>query len=130
MKEQGAGLPPGKVRGAAHDPFASEEPMDFRVLAVDDEADFIETLVKRFTFRKIPVTAARNGPEALAALEKAPYDVVILDMIGLVDGRVPKGDDGVALILVHRAAFLQDDVGHESKLQRNRKRQKSISRSH
>jgi CheY-like chemotaxis protein len=55
--------------------------MDFRVLAVDDEADFIETLVKRFTYRKIPVTAAGSGPEALALLERDPaYDVVILDM--------------------------------------------------
>lgn len=65
--------------------------MDFRVLAVDDEADFIETLVKRFTFRKIPVTAAASGPEALAVLEQAPFDVVILDM------RMP-GMDGIAVL--------------------------------
>lgn len=72
-------------------PAAHEGPMDFRVLAVDDEADFIETLVKRFTFRKIPVTAAANGPEALARLDEAPYDVVILDM------RMP-GMDGIAVL--------------------------------
>jgi DNA-binding NtrC family response regulator len=66
--------------------------MDFRVLAVDDEADFIETLVKRFTYRKIPVTAAGSGPEALALLERDPaYDVVILDM------RMP-GMDGITVL--------------------------------
>ena len=65
--------------------------MGLRVLAVDDEADFIETLVKRFTFRKIPVTAAANGPEALARLDREDFDVVILDM------RMP-GMDGLAVL--------------------------------
>jgi two-component system, OmpR family, response regulator len=76
---------------ATRDPSANEEPMDFRVLAVDDEADFIETLVKRFTYRGIPVAAAASGPEALAALAAGPYDVVILDM------RMP-GMDGIAVL--------------------------------
>ena len=65
--------------------------MGLRVLAVDDEADFLETLVKRFTYRQIPVTAAGNGPDALALLEREPFDVVILDM------RMP-GMDGLAVL--------------------------------
>ena len=65
--------------------------MGLRVLAVDDEADFLETLVKRFTFRQIPVTPASSGPEALALLDAAPFDVVILDM------RMP-GMDGMAVL--------------------------------
>lgn len=67
------------------------ERMGLRVLAVDDEADFIETLVKRFTYRQIPVTPAASGPEALALLEGADYDVVILDM------RMP-GMDGLTVL--------------------------------
>ena len=65
--------------------------MGLRVLAVDDEADFIETLVKRFTYRQIPVTAAGSGPEALELLEKQDFDVVILDM------RMP-GMDGLTVL--------------------------------
>lgn len=65
--------------------------MGLRVLAVDDETDFIETLVKRFTYRQIPVTAASNGPDALSLLDREPFDVVILDM------RMP-GMDGLAVL--------------------------------
>lgn len=65
--------------------------MGLRVLAVDDEADFIETLVKRFTYRQIPVTAAGSGPEALAKLDEQEFDVVILDM------RMP-GMDGLTVL--------------------------------
>ncbi|OLN27557.1 response regulator receiver protein [Desulfovibrio sp. DV] len=65
--------------------------MGLRVLAVDDETDFIETLVKRFTYRQIPVTAASNGPDALALLDREPFDVVILDM------RMP-GMDGLTVL--------------------------------
>ncbi|MHC1788077.1 response regulator [Solidesulfovibrio sp.] len=65
--------------------------MGLRVLAVDDEADFIETLVKRFTYRQISVTAASNGPEALALLDREAFDVVILDM------RMP-GMDGLTVL--------------------------------
>lgn len=65
--------------------------MGLRVLAVDDEADFIETLVKRFTYRQIPVTAASSGAEALAHLEREAFDVVILDM------RMP-GMDGLTVL--------------------------------
>ena len=65
--------------------------MGLRVLAVDDEADFLETLVKRFTYRQIPVTAASSGREALAKLDAEAFDVVILDM------RMP-GMDGLAVL--------------------------------
>ena len=54
--------------------------MGLRVLAVDDEADFIETLVKRFTYRQIPVTPAPGGRQALELLAAQDFDVVILDM--------------------------------------------------
>ncbi|MGE4537763.1 MAG: response regulator [Desulfovibrio sp.] len=65
--------------------------MGLRVLAVDDEADFIETLVKRFTYRQIPVTAASSGAQALELMESQDFDVVILDM------RMP-GMDGMTVL--------------------------------
>ncbi len=85
--------------------------MSVRVLAVDDEADFIETLVKRFTFRKISVTAAASGPEALSLLEKNAYDVVILDV------RMP-GMDGITVLKEIKKRYPQVEVimltGHAS----------------
>ncbi|MFZ0613082.1 MAG: response regulator [Desulfobacterales bacterium] len=51
------------------------------VLLVDDEAPFVETMTKRLTKRKLEVTTALNGQEALAALAKDPkIEVVILDV--------------------------------------------------
>jgi len=61
---------------------------DFRVLLVDDETDFLETLVKRLTKRNLDVAGVESGESALTALEATPVDVVVLDV------RLP-GIDGV-----------------------------------
>jgi len=60
----------------------------FRVLVVDDELDFLETIVKRFKRRKIRADGVSSGEEALALLEREHFDVVILDV------RMP-GMDGI-----------------------------------
>ena len=53
---------------------------EFRVLLVDDEPDFLETLVKRLRKRKLEVFAASNGKDALELLKDTPVDVVVLDV--------------------------------------------------
>jgi DNA-binding NtrC family response regulator len=53
---------------------------DFRVLVVDDEDDFRETLVKRLQRRNLDVTGAESGEKALQLIDKYLYDVVILDV--------------------------------------------------
>lgn len=60
----------------------------FRVLIVDDEEDFLETLVKRLQRRKIDTTGVGSGPKALEMLRHESFDVVILDV------RMP-GMDGI-----------------------------------
>jgi two-component system, OmpR family, response regulator len=60
----------------------------FRVLVVDDELDFLETLVKRLKRRKIDASGISSGVEALQLIEKEHFDVVILDI------RMP-GMDGI-----------------------------------
>ncbi len=51
------------------------------VLLVDDEAPFVETMTKRLTKRKLEVTTALNGQDALEALARDPkLEVVILDV--------------------------------------------------
>jgi DNA-binding response OmpR family regulator len=52
----------------------------FRVLVVDDELDFLETIVKRLKTRKIDVTGVDNGVKALSLLNDQDFDVVILDV--------------------------------------------------
>jgi DNA-binding NtrC family response regulator len=51
-----------------------------RVLVVDDEKDFLELFVKRFSKRNLDVSCADNGFDGLEFLNKNPVDVVILDV--------------------------------------------------
>ena len=53
---------------------------EFKVLLVDDEEDFVHTLVKRLTKRKLDVRAALSGREALKAVTETSPDVVVLDV--------------------------------------------------
>jgi DNA-binding NtrC family response regulator len=61
----------------------------FRVLVVDDEEDFLETLVKRLNKRDIDTTGVRSGEEALEEMNKKLFDVVLLDV------KMPGGIDGI-----------------------------------
>lgn len=51
-----------------------------KVLLVDDEEEFVETLAERMRTRGMEVTATTSGREALGQLEEGSYDVVILDL--------------------------------------------------
>jgi len=53
---------------------------DFRVLLVDDEVEFVETLVKRLRKRRLDVIAASSGKAALGLIRQQPVDVVVLDV--------------------------------------------------
>jgi DNA-binding NtrC family response regulator len=61
----------------------------FRVLVVDDEEDFLETLVNRLEKRNIDTTGVASGEEALEVIKKKLFDVVILDV------KMPGGIDGI-----------------------------------
>ncbi len=52
----------------------------FRVLLVDDEKDFLETLVKRLRKRKLDAVGASGGLEAVRMVTAEPVDVVVLDV--------------------------------------------------
>jgi DNA-binding NtrC family response regulator len=58
------------------------------VLLVDDEVEFLETLVKRMKKRNVKVVGVKSGEEALEFLSRNPLDVVVLDV------RMP-GMDGI-----------------------------------
>ncbi len=53
---------------------------DFKVLLVDDETEFLETLIKRLKKRNLDVISASSGREALETLKYNEVDVVVLDV--------------------------------------------------
>jgi two-component system OmpR family response regulator len=83
----------------------------FRVLVVDDEDDFRNTLMKRLETRKVPVTGAASGDEALALMQDQDFDIVVLDV------KMP-GKDGIATLQEMKKLKPQTEVilltGHAS----------------
>ena len=52
----------------------------FNVLLVDDEVEFLETLVKRLNRRNLTVSGVNSGEKAIEALAQTPVDIVVLDV--------------------------------------------------
>ena len=65
--------------------------MKIRVLLVDDEEEFVETLAQRLEVREFDVTTALNGADALERIGDKEIDLVILDL------QMP-GEDGIAVL--------------------------------
>ena len=51
-----------------------------RAILVDDEEEFVSTLVERLSFRGIIADWALNGDEAIRLVETNPYDLAVLDV--------------------------------------------------
>jgi len=58
-------------------------------MVVDDEKDFLETIVKRLDKRGIGTEGALNGEKALELMREKRFDVVLLDI------KMPGGMDGI-----------------------------------
>jgi len=54
--------------------------MKIKVLLVDDEKDFVETLDERLQIRDFNVTTALSGDEAIKLVEENDFDVIVLDV--------------------------------------------------
>jgi DNA-binding NtrC family response regulator len=65
----------------------------FRILVVDDEVDFLETIINRLKKRKLDATGVTSGEEAVALLKEQLFDVIILDI------KMPGGMDGIETLL-------------------------------
>jgi DNA-binding NtrC family response regulator len=61
---------------------------NLNVLFVDDEVEFLETLLKRMKKRRVNVAGVKSGEEALDWLNQNKADVIVLDV------RMP-GMDGI-----------------------------------
>ena len=53
---------------------------DGRVLLVDDELEFVETLAMRLENRGFAVAIAQSGEVAVAKAKEASYDAILLDL--------------------------------------------------
>jgi DNA-binding NtrC family response regulator len=59
------------------------------ILVVDDEGDFLETLMNRLRKRNIGTIGCASGEEAVRLVKEHLFDVVILDI------KMPGGMDGI-----------------------------------
>ena len=50
-----------------------------KLLMVDDEVKFLESISKRLVLKNFDVTTASNGEEAIASAEKGLFDVAVVD---------------------------------------------------
>jgi len=84
----------------------------FSILIVDDEEDFLETIVKRLQKRNIDTVGVTSAEKALALMDQRLFDVVVLDI------KLPGGMDGIeALREMKRRAPLTEVIlltGHAS----------------
>jgi DNA-binding NtrC family response regulator len=87
--------------------------MSIRVLLVDDEASFVETLSKRLVLRRLDVVTAASAEEALTILDREEIDVVVLDVrmpgIGGIEATrmIRKAHPAVEVILLTGHASLE-----------------------
>jgi DNA-binding NtrC family response regulator len=60
--------------------YGMENEQRIKVLLVDDEVKFLESIARRLKMRDLEVVTASNGEESIAAAEKNFFDVAILDL--------------------------------------------------
>jgi signal transduction histidine kinase len=84
---------------------------DLRLLLVDDEIDFRQTLARRLRKRGLAPEQAQNGEECLSILEQKTMDVVVLDV------KMP-GINGIEVLDRIKSKYPQTEVilltGHAS----------------
>lgn len=84
---------------------------EFSVLLVDDEEDFLRTIIKRLAKRGLRAQGASRGDQALAMLAEEPRDVVVLDV------KMP-GMDGLEVLKLIKKQWPTTEVimltGHAS----------------
>lgn len=55
--------------------------MNIKVLLVDDEPDFVESLSQRLQVRKFDVKTSLSGDAAIALVQNEDFDVIVLDVL-------------------------------------------------
>ena len=74
-----------------------------RILIVDDDETVRRSYLRSLESMSCQVAAARDGEEALQAMEQTPFDVVLLDM------RMP-GQDGLSVLRTIKQKWPESEV--------------------
>ena len=74
-----------------------------KLLLVDDETEFVDTLADRLRMRDLEAEIARDGKEALSAVEQEEPDVIVLDV------KMP-GMDGIEVLRRVKDAYPDVEV--------------------
>lgn len=57
-----------------------EKQLEAKVLLVDDEQDFLETLSNRLEMRGLKVSAVTSGEQAVTEAQQQDYDAIVVDL--------------------------------------------------
>ena len=57
-----------------------DKEMEAKVLLVDDEQDFLETLSSRLELRGLKVSAVTSGEQAVSEAKEDEYDAIVVDL--------------------------------------------------
>ncbi|MDD5633779.1 MAG: response regulator, partial [Candidatus Omnitrophica bacterium] len=66
--------------------------MDERILVIEDDATFLETLLRLLKLKGYNVKGAKDGVEAVEMVRREPFDLIITDV------RLPGGMDGIEAV--------------------------------
>lgn len=90
--------------------------MSEKVLLVDDEEEFVETLAERMRTRGMEVSTSNSGADALQMVDDEDYDVVVLDlMMPGIDGldalkRIKRRRPDIQVVLLTGHATVEKGV--------------------
>jgi CheY-like chemotaxis protein len=95
---------------------AMEKAMEARVLLVDDEEDFLETLSSRLELRGLKVSAVTSGEQAVSEAKQQEYDAIVVDLsMPGIDGletlkRIKADNPNAEIIMLTGQASVQSGV--------------------
>ncbi len=90
--------------------------MSEKVLLVDDEEEFVETLAERMRTRGMEVSTSNSGADALQLVDDEDFDVVVLDlMMPGIDGldalqRIKRRRPDIQVVLLTGHATVEKGV--------------------
>jgi DNA-binding NtrC family response regulator len=93
-----------------------EKEMEAKVLLVDDEQDFLETLSNRLEMRGLKVSAVTSGEQAVSEARRQDYDAIVVDLaMPGIDGletlkRIKADNPNAEIIMLTGHASVQSGV--------------------
>ena len=93
-----------------------EKELEAKVLLVDDEQDFLETLSNRLEMRGLKVSAVTSGEQAISEARQQDYDAIVVDLaMPGIDGletlkRIKADNPNAEIIMLTGHASVQSGV--------------------